>query len=144
MAGTAKKSTTDGLSAAERAAVKERAAEVRKAGTGDGEQDVLDKIASMADADRPIAERLHAVVTAAAPDLTPRLWYGMPAYAKGSGRSAKVVCFFRAGEDRYVTFGFSDVAMIDDGGMWPTSWAVTKLGKADEELLTTLVATAAG
>jgi len=103
-----------------------------------GEEAVLEKIAEMPDGEREIAERIHALVLKAAPELTPRTWYGMPAWAKGD----KVVCFFQnAGKfkARYSTFGFSDKANLDDGSMWPVSFALTKLTKADEARLRTLV-----
>jgi len=104
----------------------------------EGEKAVAEAIAKMAEPDREIAERIHAIVREAAPDLTPRTWYGMPAYSKDD----KVVCFFRdAGKfkDRYSTFGFNDKANLDEGSMWPTSYALTKLTKADEKKLGDLV-----
>jgi uncharacterized protein YdhG (YjbR/CyaY superfamily) len=107
----------------------------------EGEKAVLAAIAKMADSDREMAERIHAVVRKAAPELTPRTWYGMPAYSKDE----KVVCFFKdAGKfkDRYATFGFNDKANLDDGSMWPTSYALTKLTKADEKKIGELVARA--
>ena len=107
----------------------------------EGEKAVLEAIAKMAKADREIAERIHAIVRKAAPDLVPRTWYGMPAYAKDD----KVVCFFKdAGKfkDRYATFGFNDNANLDDGSMWPTSYALTRLTKADEKKIGDLVAQA--
>jgi uncharacterized protein YdhG (YjbR/CyaY superfamily) len=103
-----------------------------------GEKAVLEAIAKMDAADRAIAERIHAIVRKAAPELTPRTWYGMPAYS----RDDKVVCFFRdAGKfkDRYSTFGFNDKANLDDGSMWPTAYALTKLTKADEKRISELV-----
>jgi uncharacterized protein YdhG (YjbR/CyaY superfamily) len=123
----------------ERAAMKERAKEL-KAGAkkADGERDVLAKIAEMPDADRAMAERLHAIVKASAPALSPRTYYGMPAYAK----DGKVVCFFQAADKfkaRYATFGFNDSANLDDGKMWPTSWALTELTAADEARIGELV-----
>jgi uncharacterized protein YdhG (YjbR/CyaY superfamily) len=108
----------------------------------EGEKAVLEAIAKMADADRAMAERIHAIVRKVAPELTPRTWYGMPAYSKDD----KVVCFFRdAGKfkDRYATFGFNDKANLDDGSMWPTSYALTKLTKADEKKIAALVEQAA-
>src|SRR3954451_21514316 len=123
---------TDGFSAAERAAMKERAAELRAEGKkgakqADALQAVLEAIAKMAPEDRGLAERVHAVVTAAAPGLAPKLWYGQPAWA----RDGKVICFLRSGladKTRYSVFGFSESASLDeDGGMWPTSWAMTSL-----------------
>ena len=123
----------------ERAAMKERAKEL-KAGAkkADGERDVLAKIAEMPDADRAMAERLHAIVKASAPALSPRTYYGMPAYAM----DGKVVCFFQAADKfkaRYATFGFQDSANLDDGAMWPTSWALTKLTDADAARIGELV-----
>jgi uncharacterized protein YdhG (YjbR/CyaY superfamily) len=108
----------------------------------EGEKAVLEAIAKMSDADRAMAERIHAIVRKVAPELTPRTWYGMPAYSKDD----KVVCFFRdAGKfkDRYATFGFNDKANLDDGSMWPTSYALTKLTKADEKKIAALVEQAA-
>ena len=104
----------------------------------EGEKAVLASIAKMAEADREIAERIHAVVRKVAPELTPRTWYGMPAYSKDD----KVICFFKdAGKfkERYSTFGFSDKANVDDGSMWPTSYALPKLTKADEKKIGNLV-----
>ena len=132
------------FTAGERAAMKERAKELkaearRGAERADGERDLLAKIAEMPDADRFIAERLHAIVTASAPALSPKTWYGMPAYANEAG---KVVCFFQAADKfkaRYATFGFNDDAHLDDGAMWPTSWALTKLTAADEKRIGELV-----
>jgi uncharacterized protein YdhG (YjbR/CyaY superfamily) len=132
-----------GFSAEERAAMKERARELKAEERGQkdraaGERDVLEKIAEMPDADRAMAERIHSVVLAAAPDLVPRTWYGMPAYAK----DGKVVCFFTAAskfKERYASFGFNAAANLDDGTMWPTSWALTKLTKADEKEIAKLV-----
>jgi uncharacterized protein YdhG (YjbR/CyaY superfamily) len=141
----AKKSTrtSKGFTAEERAAMKERAQEVKSAGRrgrgkADGESDVLAKIAEMPQADRVIAERLHALVKDAAPDLTPKTWYGMPAYARGG----KIVCFFQSADkfkSRYATFGFNDDANLDDGAMWPTSFALTKLTAAEEKKIRALV-----
>jgi uncharacterized protein YdhG (YjbR/CyaY superfamily) len=104
----------------------------------EGEEVVLAKIASMAESDRAMAERVHALVMKAAPDLAPRTWYGMPAYAKGG----KVICFFQDAakfKSRYATIGFSDKANLDDGTMWPISYALAKLTKADEKKITELV-----
>jgi uncharacterized protein YdhG (YjbR/CyaY superfamily) len=104
----------------------------------EGEKAVLAAIAKMADADRAMAERIHAIVRKAAPDLIPRTWYGMPAYSKDD----KVICFFKdAGKfkERYSTFGFNDKANLDDGSMWPTTFAITKLTKADEKTIGDLV-----
>jgi uncharacterized protein YdhG (YjbR/CyaY superfamily) len=122
----------------ERRAMKERAKE-RKAGKADGESDVLAKIAEMAETDRAMAERLHALVKASAPDLSPRTWYGMPAYANKAG---KVVCFFQSAQKfkaRYATFGFNDTANLDEGTMWPTAFALTELTAADETRIAALV-----
>jgi uncharacterized protein YdhG (YjbR/CyaY superfamily) len=104
----------------------------------EGEKAVLEAIAKMNDADRTMAERIHAIVRKAAPELVPRTWYGMPAYSKDD----KVICFFKdAGKfkERYATFGFNDKANLDDGSMWPTSYALTKLTKADEKKIGDLV-----
>ncbi|WP_329016118.1 DUF1801 domain-containing protein [Streptomyces sp. NBC_00690] len=141
---------TGGFSEHERAAMQERAAELKKeANRGRGnkkaaeELDVLSKIAEMADSDRAVAERIHAIVTTTAPELSPKLWYGQPAYA----RKGKVVCFFRSGQvdkERYSTFGFTTEAGLDDeGGLWPTSYAVTELSDEAEETITALVKKAA-
>jgi uncharacterized protein YdhG (YjbR/CyaY superfamily) len=124
------------FTAEERAAMKERAKERR--GSGDGETDVLAKIAEMAEPDRAMAERLHALITTSAPDLAPRTWYGMPAYAK----DGKVVCFFQSAEkfkSRYATLGFSDRASLDEGAMWPTSFALKELTAAAEARIGALV-----
>ena len=120
--------------------MKERAREQKAAQT---EADVLAKIAELPEPDRTLAERIHAIVRAAAPELTPRTWYGMPAYAK----DGKVLCFFQSGEKfktRYATLGFSDRADLDDGSMWPTSFALTELTAADEARIAALVKRAAG
>ncbi|AGF73105.1 DUF1801 domain-containing protein [Corynebacterium halotolerans] len=140
-----------GFTERERAAMKERAAELRReserprGGRKAAEElDVLAKIEGMDDTDRPVAERIHAIVTATAPDLAPKLWYGQPAYA----RQGKVVCFFRSGTDdkeRYSTFGFTPEANLDDSdGLWPTSFAVTGLTGAAEKAIADLVAKAVG
>jgi uncharacterized protein YdhG (YjbR/CyaY superfamily) len=127
------------FSAEERAAMRERARELKAEVAGAaGEQDVLAKIAEMPPSDRKIAKRLHELVKAAAPGLAPRTWYGMPAYA----RDGKVVCFFQSShrfKTRYSTFGFSDKARLDKGAMWPTSYALTELTAADEAKITRLV-----
>jgi uncharacterized protein YdhG (YjbR/CyaY superfamily) len=129
-----------GFTAEERAAMKERAKELKaEAQKADGESALLAKIAEMPGADRLLAERVHAIVTAAAPGLSPKTWYGMPAYANGDG---KVVCFFQSADKfkaRYATFGFSDSANLDDGAMWPTSFALQKLTAADEARIAALV-----
>ena len=109
----------------------------------DGESALLAKIAEMPKADRDLAERVHAIVKANAPNLMPKTWYGMPAYAKGD----KVVCFFQSADkfkSRYATFGFSDQANLDDGAMWPTSFALQKLTAADEKRIAALVKKAVG
>ena len=142
---TAKKGTQkSGFTAAERAAMKERAQELKaEARKADGESALLAKIAEMPKADRDLAERVHAIVKANAPDLMPKTWYGMPAYAKGD----KVVCFFQSADkfkSRYATFGFSDQANLDDGAMWPTSFALQKLTAADEKRIAALVKKAVG
>ena len=136
----AERKTSKGFTAEERAAMRERAKEM-KAGKGDGESDVLAKIAEMPKADRVMAERLHAIVKAAAPDLTPRTWYGMPAYAK----DGKVVCFFQSAQkfkSRYATLGFSDRANLDKGVMWPTAYALKELTPAEEKKIAALVKSA--
>ena len=126
----------------EKAAMQEHAKELKAAKSGkklDGEADLLAKIAAMPPADRKLAERFHAIVMAAAPDLQMRTWYGMPAYSK----DGKLICFFQAAakfKARYATFGFEENAKIDDGSMWPTSWAVTtEFSAADEARVTELV-----
>jgi uncharacterized protein YdhG (YjbR/CyaY superfamily) len=124
-----------GFTDEERAAMRERAKELKSAGE---ESDVLAKIAEMPTTDRVMAERIHAIVKASAPALSPRTWYGMPAYAK----DGKVVCFFRSAakfKTRYATLGFSDKANLDDGAMWPTDFALKKLTAADEARIATLV-----
>jgi uncharacterized protein YdhG (YjbR/CyaY superfamily) len=136
----AERKTSKGFTAEERAAMRERAKEM-KAGKGDGESDVLAKIAEMPKADRVMAERLHAIVKATAPDLTPRTWYGMPAYAK----DGKVVCFFQSAQkfkSRYATLGFSDRANLDKGVMWPTAFALKELTPAEEKKIAALVKSA--
>ena len=139
--------TSDGFSADERAAMKERAAELRAEGKkgakkADGLQAVLDAIAKMGPDDRELAERVHVAVTSAAPDLAPKTWYGMPAYANEDG---KVVVFFQdAGKFkyRYATLGFQDAANIDDGDMWPVSYALTAWTPAVEKRVVALVKSA--
>ena len=130
---------TDDEKEAMKARAKEMKAEARRgAEKADGEKDLLAKVAELPDSDRIIAERIHAVVMASAPELSPKTWYGMPAYAK----DGKVVCFFKAAskfDTRYATFGFEEAAKIDDGAMWPTSFALTKLTAADEKKLAALV-----
>jgi len=136
--GKASKGFTD----EERAAMRERAQELKAAARGpgkaDGESDVLAKIAEMPEPDRVMAERLHAIVKASVPALSPRTWYGMPAYAK----DGKVVCFFQSAQkfkSRYATFGFSDKANLDQGAMWPTSFALNGLTAAEEKQIGALV-----
>ncbi|RCS31543.1 hypothetical protein DEO45_00015 [Rhodanobacter denitrificans] len=130
--GTGVASPSGGFTAEERAAMRERAGELRAAARGaDEERAVLAKIAAMPAADRAMGERLHAIIRAAAPGLAPKLWYGMPAYAKGG----KVVCFFQGAQKfgtRYATLGFSDQATLDEGRMWPTAFALKELAAADE------------
>jgi uncharacterized protein YdhG (YjbR/CyaY superfamily) len=136
--------TSDGFTAYERAAMKERAAELRAEGKkgakqADGLQDVLDKIAQMAPDDRALAERVHVTVTQNAPELTPRTWYGMPAYANADG---KVVLFFQDSgkfKYRYSTLGFQDAANLDDGDMWAASFALLRWSPAVEEKVAALV-----
>jgi uncharacterized protein YdhG (YjbR/CyaY superfamily) len=140
---SAKKSK--GFTAEERAAMRERAKEQKaEAQKADGERSVLAKIAEMPGPDRAMAERLHVIVKASAPELSPKTWYGMPAYANKDG---KVVCFFQSAEKfnaRYATFGFSDKANLDEGAMWPTSFALKELTAAAEARIGALVKRAAG
>jgi uncharacterized protein YdhG (YjbR/CyaY superfamily) len=132
-----------GFTAEERAAMRERAQELkaaqrRGAGKADGESDLLAKIAEMPEPDRALAERLHEIVKASAPALAPRTWYGMPAYAK----DGNVLCFFQSAakfKSRYATFGFSDKANLDEGAMWPTSFALKELTAAEEARIIALV-----
>jgi uncharacterized protein YdhG (YjbR/CyaY superfamily) len=134
---TAKKSK--GFSAEERAAMKERAQELKaEAAKADGESALLAKVAEMKGTDRAMAKRLHAIIKDRAPALSPKTWYGMPAYAK----DGKVVCFFQSAEkfnSRYATFGFSDEANLDKGAMWPTSFALKELTDAEEAKIGALV-----
>ena len=136
---TATGKTSKRFSDEERAAMKERAKELKaEAGKADGESDVLAKIAEMSEPDRGMAERIHALVKAAAPDLAPRTYYGMPAYATGG----KVLCFFQPAEKfkgRYATFGFNDDANLDEGAMWPTAFALKELTAAAEATIGALV-----
>jgi uncharacterized protein YdhG (YjbR/CyaY superfamily) len=141
------KKNTSAFNAEERAAMKEHAAEVRrskKSTPADDAQAVLDKIAGMPDADRALAERIHAIITEAAPELAPKLWYGMPAYY----RDGKNVVFFQDAakfKARYATLGFNDAALLDEGTFWPTSYALTyDLTAADEKRIAELVKKAAG
>jgi uncharacterized protein YdhG (YjbR/CyaY superfamily) len=146
---TAKNKTSGAFTDEERAAMKERAREERatarrgpRAAKADGESDALAKIAEMRETDRAMAERIHAVIKASAPALSPRTWYGMPAYAKDS----KVVCFFQSAQKfntRYATLGFNDAANLDEGTMWPTAFALTELTAADEARIGALVKKAA-
>lgn len=135
----AQKKGSAGFSAEEKAAMKERARELKaEAQKADGEKALLEKVAEMPVADRAIAERVHAIVRAAAPGLAPKTWYGMPAYAK----DGKIVCFFQSGAkfgSRYCTLGFQDTANLDDGAMWPTSFALSALDGATEERIAQLV-----
>jgi uncharacterized protein YdhG (YjbR/CyaY superfamily) len=134
---SAKKS--EGFTAEERAAMRERARELKaEAQRADGERAVLAKIAEMAEPDRAMAERLHEIVKASAPALSPKTWYGMPAYAK----DGKVVCFFQSAQkfnSRYATLGFSDTANLDEGAMWPTSFALKELTATEEARISALV-----
>ena len=133
------KRTTAKFTDEERGAMKDRVKEVKAAaGKADGESDVLAKIAEMPKSDRAMAERLHAIIKASAPALSPRTWYGMPAYAK----DGKVVCFFQSAQKfktRYATFGFSDKANLDKGAMWPTAFALKELTAADEARIRALL-----
>jgi uncharacterized protein YdhG (YjbR/CyaY superfamily) len=135
---TAKKS--QGFTAAEKAAMRERAQELKaEARKADGEKALLAKVKEMPDSDRAMAERIHEIVKANAPDLSPKTWYGMPAYADKDG---KVVIYFQDAakfDSRYATFGFNDTANLDDGAMWPTSFALKKLTAADEKRIAVLV-----
>jgi uncharacterized protein YdhG (YjbR/CyaY superfamily) len=142
--GTASKRKSSVFSAEERAAMKElaqeRKAEARRGRRkADGESDVLAKIAEMPEADRAMATRLHELIKASAPDLSPKTWYGMPAYANAD---QKVVCFFQSAQKfktRYSTFGFQDAANLDDGSMWPTAFALTELTPAEEKRIVALL-----
>jgi uncharacterized protein YdhG (YjbR/CyaY superfamily) len=134
---TATGKTYEGFTDEERGAMKERAKELKTA-KADGESAVLAKIAEMPEPDRVLGERLHAVIKASAPTLSPKLWYGMPAYAK----DGKVVCFFQSAQKfktRYATFGFNAEANLDDGTMWPTAYALTELTADDEARIAALV-----
>ena len=143
--------TYEGFTAEERAAMKDRANELKAAGRRgsragkanktdqtDGESEVLAKLAEMDEPDRVLGERLHAIIKASAPSLSPKLWYGMPAYAQ----DGKMICFFQSAQkfnSRYATLGFSDKANLDDGTMWPTTYALTELTAADEARIAALV-----
>jgi uncharacterized protein YdhG (YjbR/CyaY superfamily) len=136
---TATGNTSKGFTAEERAAMKERAQELKaESRKADGESAVLAKIAEMPEPDRAMAEQLHALIKASAPALSPKTWYGMPAYAK----DGKVVCYFQSAHkfnSRYATFGFNDTANLDEGAMWPTSFALKKLTATDERKIGALV-----
>ena len=144
-ATTATGKASQGFTDAERAAIKERAQELRaaarrgpRAGKADGEHAVLAKIAEMPEPDRAMAERLHAIIKASAPALSPKTWYGMPAYAK----DGKVVCFFQSAQKfktRYASFGFSDAANLDKGALWPVAFALKELTAAEEARIRALV-----
>lgn len=139
---SAKKGKSRGLTDGERAAMKETMQE-RRAGEANDESRVLAKIAEMKEPDRSMAKRLHAIIKATAPGLSPRTWYGMPAYTKDD----KVVCFFQSGQKfktRYSTFGFQAKAKLDEGQMWPVSFALTKLTPPDEARIAALVKKAIG
>jgi uncharacterized protein YdhG (YjbR/CyaY superfamily) len=135
----AAKKVSTGFTAEERAAMRERAKETKASGNkAAGLKDLLAKIAEMPDADRALAEKFHAIVTATAPDLLPKTWYGMPAYARGKD----LICFFQAAakfKARYATFGFEQNANLDDGTMWPTSYALTEITPAVEKKIVALV-----
>jgi uncharacterized protein YdhG (YjbR/CyaY superfamily) len=132
-----------GFTAAEKAAMRERAKEAKaeermNKNRAEGEKAIQEKIGEMSEPDRSMAKKIHAIVSESAPDLMPRTWYGMPAYA----RDGKVVCYFTPAEkfeSRYATFGFNDTANLDDGSMWPTSFALKKLAAAEEKKIATLV-----
>src|ERR687893_367816 len=146
--GTMSAKKSKGFTDEERAAMRERARELKAEARAnkkkaEGESDLLAKIAEMPEEDRAMAQRLHEIVKASAPALSPKTWYGMPAYAKGG----KVVCFFQSAEkfnSRYATLGFSDEANLDEGSMWPTSFALKELGAAEEAKIGALVERAAG
>ena len=140
---SAKSKSSKGFTAEERAAMKERAQELKaearwKKSKADGESDLLAKVAEMKGSDRAMATRLHAIIKASAPELSPRTWYGMPAYSK----DGKVLCYFQSAQkfkSRYATFGFSDEAKLDEGAMWPTSFALKELTTAEEARIGALV-----
>ncbi|WP_407565610.1 iron chaperone [Streptomyces sp. 184] len=147
-AGTKDDESYEGFTEEEIAAMKDRAKEIKKTKRGGTKADpvaeLLAKISEMPDSDRTIAKKLHDLITEAAPELAPRLWYGMPAYAKGAknGKGGKIVCFVQAADkfkSRYLTLGFDDAANLDDGTMWPTAFAITKLTPAHEKKITELV-----
>ncbi len=139
---TAVKKRYDGFTAEEKAAMKDRVEEqkvsARRGGKADEEGALLEKIAGMSEADRAMAKRIHAVIKATAPGLSPKLWYGMPAYA----RDGKIVCFFQPAQKfktRYATLGFNDAARLDEGTMWPVAYALTKMTADDEARIGALV-----
>src|ERR671910_175527 len=138
--GTMSAKKSEAFTAEERAAMKERARELKaEAQRADGERAVLAKIAEMPETDRTMAKRLHEIVKASAPGLSPKTWYGMPAYANKDG---KVVCFFQSAEkfnSRYATFSFSDQANLDESAMWPTSYALKELTATEEAKISALV-----
>lgn len=144
-----KSSKSQGFTEAEKAAMKERAKELKAEERAnrkreEGENDLLEKIAEMPEPDRGMAQRIHEIVSANAPDLWPRTWYGMPAYANQDG---KVVCFFQPAakfDARYATLGFNDTANLDEGSMWPTAFALTGLSAAEEARIAALVKKAVG
>jgi uncharacterized protein YdhG (YjbR/CyaY superfamily) len=146
--GKASGEQSEGFTAEERAAIKARAKELKDAERADrdrayGESTVLAKIAEMPEPDRSLAERVHAIIKANAPALSPKLWYGMPAYA----REGKVVCFFQDADKfkaRYATLGFNDTATLDEGAMWPTSYALKELTPEGEAMIAELVRKAVG
>ena len=145
---TSQRDTSKGWTAEEKAAMRERAREMKAEARANedraaGERDVLAKIAEMPAADRAMAERLHALIKDSAPSLSPRTWYGMPAYAK----DGKVLCFFTPAakfKERYATFGFNATANLDEGNMWPTSFALTELTAKEEARIVELVKRAVG
>jgi uncharacterized protein YdhG (YjbR/CyaY superfamily) len=136
---TATKKRYEGFTAEEKAAMQDRVQEQKVAARrGDEESAVLEKIAELPESDRAMAKRIHAIIKASAPTLSPKLWYGMPAYAK----DGKIVCFFQSAQKfktRYATFGFSDEANLDEGNMWPNAYALTKVTAADEARISALV-----
>jgi uncharacterized protein YdhG (YjbR/CyaY superfamily) len=140
---TANNKDSKGFTAEEKAAMKERAKELKAEARAnkdraEGEKALLEKIAEMPEAERAMAERIHAIIKASAPDLMPKTWYGMPAYA----RDGKVVCFFQSAEkfnSRYATLGFNDTANLDEGAMWPTAFALKELTPAEEARISELV-----
>ena len=144
MATTATKKTSGGFTVDEKAAMRARAKEQKAQATrAEGEATAKEAIAAMQASDRAMGETIHAIIAEHAPDLAPKTWYGMPAYANADG---KIVCFFRCAQkfnERYATFGFNDVARLDDGTMWPNAYALTELTAEDEKTIATLVKQAA-